>query len=135
LTAGEKIQAGDDPGSFAGALLFLLAGPLAWAGHLGLVYGTQSVLCAFRITGVARVDTLLIEAMIGVVTALAAVMLMLAMWLPRNTARRLRAARFLNGENGAFMISVMRLLAALSLAGVLWAGATVLLLDPCPPLR
>lgn len=130
-----KMQAGEDPGSVASALIYLLAGPLVWAGHLFLVYAPQSVLCAFRITGIARVDPMLIQAVIVAVTVLAAAVLLLMMWQPRGTARFLRAAGFLDGENGTFMVSVMRLLSALSLAGALWAGATVLLLQACPQLR
>ena len=129
------MQVGEDPGSVASALVYLLAGPLIWAGHLFLAYASQSVLCAFRITGIASVDPMLIEAAVVVVTVLAAAALSLTIWQPRGTARLLRAAGFLDGANGAFMASVMRLLSALSLAGVLWAGATVLLLQACPQLR
>lgn len=135
MKAGEEMQARDDPGSVAGALLYLVAGPLVWAGHLGLVYATQSVLCALAVTGVARVEPLFIEILGGAITALAAAALVLAIRLPHHMARVLRAARFLDGENGTFMISVMRLLAALSLAGVLWAGSAIVLLDTCPQLR
>lgn len=129
------MKAGNDPASVAAALLYLLSGPLVWAGHLFLVYAPQSVLCASRITGITDVDTLLIRAVVGVATVLSAAALVLALRLPRNLARLLRAAAFLEGENSQFMISVMRLLAALSLAGVLWAGAAALFLDPCLQLR
>jgi hypothetical protein len=129
------MKAGNDPASVVAALLYLLYGPLFWAGHLFLVYAPQSVLCAFRITGVASVNPLLIEAVVGAVTVLSALALVLALWLPRTIARLLRAAALLEGESGPFMISVMRLLAALSLAGVLWAGATTLFLEACPQLR
>ncbi len=130
-----KMQAGEDPASVAAALTFLLIGPLLWAGHLFLVYALQAVLCAFRITGTAVVDPLLIEAAVAALTLAVAAALLLALWRPRRTAGLLRAAGLLDGENGAFMVSVMRLLAALSLAGVAWAGATVLLLEACPQLR
>lgn len=131
----ERMQAGEDPGSVASALVYLLLGPLVWAGHLFLVYAPQSMLCAFRLTGFAGAGPLLIEAVIGAVTLLAAIALVLAILFPRGTARLLRAAGFLRGENGAFMMLVMRLLAALSLAGVLWAGATLLWLPACAQLR
>ncbi|HET6628160.1 MAG TPA: hypothetical protein VFG91_00130 [Woeseiaceae bacterium] len=131
----QKMQAGEDPGSVASALIYLLIGPLVWAGHLFLVYAPQSALCAFRITGFASIAPRLIEAVVVAVTVPAAVALLLAIGRPRQTARLFRAAGFLDGENGRFMVSVMRLLAALSFAGVLWAGATVLLLPACPQLR
>jgi hypothetical protein len=130
-----KMQAGEDPGSVASALVYLLAGPLIWAGHLFLVYAPQSVLCAFRFTGIASVGPMLIQAVVVSVTVLAAAALLLTIWQPRATARLLRAAGFLDGESGAFMVSVMRLLSALSLAGVLWAGVTVFFLQACPQLR
>jgi hypothetical protein len=131
----EPIKAGDDPGPVTGALLYLLVGPLVWSGHLLFVYAPQSALCAFRITGAVTVEPLLIAVFVTAATALAAIVLALVLWRPRATARLFRAGRFLDGENGRFMISVMQLLAVLSLAGVLWAGATALLLDPCPQLR
>jgi hypothetical protein len=130
-----KMQRGEDPAGVAPALIFLLAGPLLWAGHLFLVYALQSVLCAFRITGTASVGPLVIEIVIVLLTLAAAGAQLLSIWQPQGTARVLRAAGFLQGENGAFMVSVMRLLSALSLAGVLWAGATVLFLETCPQLR
>lgn len=131
----EPMKAGDDSGPVAAAIFYLLAGPLVWAGHLMLVYAPQSALCAFRITGAAIAGPGTISVIVLAMTALSAVALVLALWLPTSTARLFHAARFLEGENGPFMISVMRLLTALSLAGVLWAGATALLLEPCPQLR
>ena len=131
----EKMQRGEDPAGVAPALVFLLAGPLLWAGHLFLVYALQSMLCAFRITGTASVEPLVIEIVIVLLTLAVAGALLLSIRQPQVTARVLRAAGLLDGENGAFMISVMRLLSALSLAGVLWAGASVLLLETCPQLR
>ncbi|HEX2139336.1 MAG TPA: hypothetical protein VHG33_06460 [Woeseiaceae bacterium] len=131
----QPMKAGNDRGPVTGALLYLLAGPLVWAGHLFLVYATQAALCAFRITGAFAVEPLLIPVSIAVLTVLAAAALVLALWRPKAIAHLVRAGRFLDGENGEFMISVMQLLAGLSLAGVIWAGATALLLDPCPQLR
>src|SRR5690606_34067889 len=51
MKPGDAIQAGDDRGSPAAALAYLVVGPLAWAGHLLLVYAPQAALCAFRLTG------------------------------------------------------------------------------------
>jgi hypothetical protein len=128
-------QAGDDPASPAAALLYLMAGPLLWGVHLLVVYGMQSALCAYRLTGIAQLDPLLVRALVVAVTVLVALALGFAAWRPRTTARLLRAAVFLDGENGPFMTAVMRLLVLLSLAGVLWAGAGALLLEACPQLR
>ena len=129
------MQRGEDPVGVAPALVFLLAGPLLWVGHLFLVYALQSMLCAFRITGTARVEPLIVEIVVILLTLAAAGALLLSIRQPRITARVSKASGLLKGENGAFMVSVMRLLSALSLVGVLWAGATVLLLETCPQLR
>ena len=65
------MQAGEDPAGVAPALIYLVIGPLLWAGHLFLSYALQSVLCALRITGTADVEPLLIELLVVVVTAVA----------------------------------------------------------------
>ena len=131
----ERIGPGDDRGSPAAALLWLLTGPLVWSAHLLLVYGPQAALCAFRLTGIAGIDPLLVRGLVLAVTVLAALALVLALRWPARAARTLRAGSFLEGDNGAFLIAVMRLLAVLSLAGVLWAGAVALPLPACPQLR
>lgn len=135
MKPGDAIQAGDDRGSPAAALAYLVAGPLAWAGHLLLVYAPQAALCAFRLTGTAAVETSIVRVMVIGVTVLAASAMIAAIAAPRALARLLRATAFLEGGNGRFMIAVMRLLAVLSLAGVAWAGSAALVLPPCPVLR
>jgi hypothetical protein len=129
------MKAGDDSVSFTAAALYLLSGPLVWAAHLVLVYVPQSGLCAFRVTGAAAVAPLAISLAVGAVTALAAAILAIANRRHNAIARVLRAPDLLEGANGRFLCRVMRLLAALSLAGVLFAGATALLLPPCEQLR
>ena len=128
------MKAGDDPGPVAGVILYMLAGPLIWAAHLFLVYGPQSALCAFRVTGVAQVDVWLVSAFTAVVSLLAVVPLIWLLWRPKESARLFRADAFLDDDN-AFQPVVMRVLAALSLAGVIWVGAAVLMLDACAQLR
>ena len=115
------------------AVAFLLAGPLIWAGHLLLVYGPQSALCAFGTTGMLEVDKSLISAVVLIVTAAAAIPLLIILLRPAATARLLR----FNPEGGdhTFSTRVTRLLTALSLIAVLLAGAAALLLDPCAQLR
>ncbi|MBA3449461.1 MAG: hypothetical protein H0T56_18015 [Pseudaminobacter sp.] len=124
------MKAGNDPGPVAGAIFYLLVGPIIWACHLFLTYGPQAALCAFR-----AVDPFFISTLVGVVTALSAAALAVVLLWPVRTSRVFRAGGFLEGENRSFMISAMRLLAGLSLAGVLWAGAVAFILDPCGQLR
>ena len=119
--------------SILSATAFLLAGPIVWAVHLLLVYGPQSALCAFGKSGVAEVGPSSISALVLAVTAIAAVPLLAVLFWPQATARLLRFRA--EGSSRPFAISVARWLAALSLVGVLLAGATALMLDPCAQLR
>ncbi len=112
---------------------FLLAGPILWAIHLLLAYGPQSALCAARKTGVADMGDGVVSAVVVAVTAVLAVPLVLLLLSPRGAARLLRFRE--EGDDRRFSASVMRWLAALSLAGVVLAGAAALLLDPCAQLR
>ena len=129
------MKAGNDPGPIAGAILFLLVGPIIWSAHLLAAYGPQSALCALRVTGESAAQPWLVSATVGAVTVLSLVFLLLTLWRPVATARLFRAAGFLEGDQKSFLLFVMRLLATLSLAGVVWAGATALILDPCAQLR
>jgi hypothetical protein len=111
--------------SLLSAAAFLLAGPILWAAHLFLVYGPQSALCAMgRPDGPVTMLVLL-------VTAVFAVPLAVLLAAPGTAVRLLR----LGTEDRRFSVSVMRWLSALSLAGVLLAGAAALLVDPCAQLR
>jgi hypothetical protein len=56
------------------------------------------------------------------------------MWRPRQVARLLRFEAAAETDR-RFATSVMRLLTALSFAGVTWAGSVALFLDPCAQLR
>lgn len=135
MKPSDDIQAGDDPGPIAGALSYMLIGPMVWALHLLLVYTPQAMLCAFRITGVAPIEPLLIRAAVGAVSVAAAAALLAVLVRPRSIARPFRVGRVLEGDNGRFIVAVMRLLSGLSLAGVVWAGAAALVLDACAQLR
>jgi hypothetical protein len=128
------MKAGNDAGPLAGGIFYLLIGPIIWTAHLLLVYGPQSTLCAFRTDGMIAVDPFVISALVSIITAVSIAALALVLWRPRQVARLLRfdaAAR----TDRRFATSVMRLLTALSLAGVTWAGAVALFLDPCDQLR
>lgn len=128
------MKAGNDAGPLAGGIFYLLIGPVIWAAHLLLVYGPQSALCAFRADGMIAVAPFVITALVGVLTVISMAVLALVFWRPRQVARLLRFEAAEETDR-RFSISVMRLLTALSFAGVTWAGAVVLFLDPCAQLR
>ena len=124
-------QRSDIPLSSAAA--FMLAGPILWAAHLLLVYGPQSALCALGRTSMAETGDGSVAALVLAVTASIAAPLLILQFAPGTAARLLR----FRPEDGGrrFSVSVMRWLAALSLAGVLLAGAAALIVDPCAQLR
>lgn len=128
------MKAGDDTGPIFGAILYILAGPIIWAGHLLLAYGPQSAVCAFRVTGYAEIERWVVPAFIGGLTLLSVAPLLFLLLRPLQAARLLRVADHA-GDDRSFMRVVMQLLAALSLAGVIWAGGTAFILDPCGQLR
>jgi hypothetical protein len=133
-TEGSEMKAGNDSGPLAGGILYLLVGPIIWAAHLLLVYGPQSALCAFRADGMITVAPFVITALVGVLTVISMAALALILWRPRQVARLLRFNAAAEADR-RFAISVTRLLTALSFAGVTWAGAVALFLDPCAQLR
>jgi hypothetical protein len=111
-----------------GALLFVCAGPLVWAAHLFAVYGAHALVCA-RIPAHAAVLPVLFVAL----TLAALAPLAYAVWRPDASARMFRGNR--RGGESEFLTALMRLLALLSLAGILWAGAATLTLPYCGQLR
>lgn len=111
----------------AGALLYLLLGPILWAGHLTAIYGTQSVLCAK-----AAADA--VPAIIAVVTALALALIAVAVLAPSRTAR-LFAGSAWSESTQRFMRNAMVTLALLSAFGIAAQGAIALFIPTCPALR
>ncbi len=110
------------------AILFLLAGPILWAGHLLLVYGVQSVTCVLGSGSVS--PSALIQTSVVLVTLAAILFLCLALFFPDRLAHMLRYETP-DRHNHAFSIRVERFLSLLSLVGVIWSGAAVFLLDAC----
>jgi hypothetical protein len=112
----------------ASAILFLLTGPILWAGHLTLVYALQSVTCAI---GAFQSAATIIPAFVASATLVAAMLILVAIWLPGRLTRY-RSGR---GESQTFLNSVARLLSILSLTGVLWTGSAAFALEACSQLR
>jgi hypothetical protein len=81
-----------------------------------------------------EVAPFVITALVGALTVISMAALALILWRPRQVARLLRFDAAAETDR-RFAISVMRLLTALSFAGVTWAGAVALFLDPCAQLR
>ena len=108
--------------SFLGTLLLVLAGPLIWATHLLVIYGTSTILSAQATPGRSS------GIVIGAATLLALAVLAIVLRGSEGSAQGGE------GENvHRFLEDLKRLLAILSGLGILWAGSTVLFLPTDHP--
>jgi hypothetical protein len=105
----------------ARTMLAMLFGPIVWALHFTVLYGTHTIVCARATTGDAATITALAASVVAVALLLAGAF---AVYRRRATQHASATTRFCR--------DVMLLLALLSACGVAWAGATALLVAPCP---
>lgn len=106
------------------AMLMILAGPILWAGHFAFAYGTHTLACASAISPLA------VPWAIGMATLVTVVLLAGILWKPALHPHVERPA-----GNNRFLSNVSRMLAVLSLTGVLWTGWAALTLETCAQLR
>lgn len=126
----EPTPAGTTRGrSTAGTIFYILLGPLLWAAHFTLIYFMQSMLCAHQAAGGGAVP-----AVVGGATILFLAAAGAALAAPRRAQAAMGAAGWPAAEAG-FHTTLMRLLALLSAAGILWAGLAALVIPDCPALR
>lgn len=116
-----------------GTILFLLFGPLIWAVHLFTVYAGHASLCEAG-DRLPLLDADALPWLLGGATAAALLILALGSVRPAIVRRLLRATSPAHDEM-AFTTSVMRMLAALSALGVVFAGVAILLVPLCAQLR
>jgi hypothetical protein len=116
--------------SATGALVFLLLGPITWSVHFFVLYTGHASICA--LTGGA--GTGWIKIIIVGVTALCLAALAAIMIQARPLYRRLTGHQG-EDEEAAFLVTGTRVMSFLSLLGVVWAGATVLIVPICAQLR
>ncbi|GHA36075.1 hypothetical protein GCM10007989_35170 [Devosia pacifica] len=117
-----------------GTLVFLMAGPILWAAHLTLIYGSQSALCGFAVgTGPSGSNTLASASVIAGTVLVLGLLLALLIW-PHPVYKTLSGAK-MPGDQQPLMLFVMRFLNGLSILAVLYAGVAVQLLDACADLR
>ena len=115
-----------------GTVLFVLFGPIVWAGHLLVTYGGHASLCAFGVTSIGRLPTL--PVLLWSATAAALALLAGGLLWPSGVRRLLRVESSLETEN-RWLEGLMRLLTGQSLLGVAYAGVAILLVPNCLPLR
>lgn len=115
----------------AGALFYILLGPIIWAIHLTLVYLGHTLLCALGVSSGALAPGVVSFGVI-IVTAAALIVLIVAVVVANLRGRALDDR---GSEATFFRDRVMMALALLSGFGVAWEGASALIIEPCLMLR
>lgn len=114
-------------------LIYLLIGPLVWAAHLMVIYSTTTLICALgQRSNWGAAGT--VSAVVIAATAVALAIVAVSTARPRQ-ARSLLGVKNTSDSMTAFLDRAMRILGALSLVAIFWAGATVIVVTPCVQLR
>ncbi|MEF3077040.1 hypothetical protein V2P20_18590 [Methylobacter sp. Wu1] len=113
-------------GESVGILLITLAGPLIWGVHFGMVYALHHFICLLTGNSAA----FWAQSAIIAATLAALLALLLAVFKPEIIQRLVRYETA-QKISQSFLTGVMRLMALLSVFGVLWAGSAALLLPAC----
>ncbi|HEY8220016.1 MAG TPA: hypothetical protein VIF86_07930 [Methylobacter sp.] len=111
---------------FIGIALLSLAGPFIWVVHFAVVYGVQHIACA---TLLNRAD-FWVETSVIVITIVALLALLLLILRP-DVLQRLDRGQGREETTKEFFAVIMRLLALLSVGGVLWSGTALFFLPAC----
>lgn len=129
-----EIGARPQPGSAVGTIVFLLFGPIVWAGHFAFCYGMQSVACTLASVGQGGSIPVRIDGLIWLATLAAAGLIVAALLARRALASLLRADVW-SASQSAFQRRTMSWLATLSLFAVIALAVGTLLIDSCALLR
>lgn len=114
-----------------GTVLIALIGPLMiWALHFSVVYGAHHIVCA---TLAGNYVGFWMQTVVGVATVSALLALLLLILKP-DVVLRMKRDEAMPKNSRLFLTDVMRLLALLSLFGVLWAGSAVFFFPACKSL-
>jgi hypothetical protein len=116
-----------------GTLIFILVGPIVWAVHLTLIYGSQSSLCAFN-PSEDRGENSVVVAVILLVTAVSIAVVGFSA-VRANFIHALIARGIPPTEQVEFIVTIMRVLAGLSILAMFYAGLSAVFLPACHPLR
>jgi hypothetical protein len=116
-----------------GVFLYILFGPLVWAGYLTVTYGTQSSLCAFDIGEWPAGANPLVSSLMIAATLMGIAALAVAVWQPHAIHRWLVPGK--PPVDISFLTWVMRALSVLSILAILYAGVASVVLPACAQLR
>lgn len=108
-------------------LVYLTLGPILWAIHLTLIYGTHTLVCARTIPGTLPLGFDTAPFVILLVTVATLALLLGAMLVPSPNTRPFNGSP----ASPSFFRRVMVLLALLSAFGVGWAGVAAMVVPSC----
>ena len=117
-----------------GTLIFILVGPIVWAVHLTLIYGSQSSLCAFNLGEDRSGGNDAVVAIILIATAVFVAIVGFSA-VRASFVHTLIARADPPEEQFGFIVTIMRILAGLSIVAMLYAGIGAVILPACDQLR
>lgn len=110
-----------------GIVFAVLFGPLVWAAHLAVLYGTHASVCAAASHAGGSPGP--IVPVLALATAVALALVSLPLAFPKGVAGFF-SVRVPQDEN-RFLLSLMRWLAGLSVVAVVANGIALLIVPPC----
>jgi hypothetical protein len=110
-----------------GMVVAVLFGPLVWAAHFAVLYGSHASVCAAAERDHAALGPLI--PVFALATALALILVSLPLAFTRRFAALLFVAK--SEDETRFVRSLMRWLSGLSVVAVMANGVAVLLVPPC----
>ena len=117
-----------------GTLVFILVGPIVWSVHLTVIYGSQSLLCALNLSEDRSAGNAVVVTIILVATAVC----IAAVGFSAVRTRFVHAL-IARGDPPAdqmgFIVTIMRVLAGLSILAMFYVGLGAVILPACDQLR
>jgi hypothetical protein len=115
---------------FAAVTVTCLFGPLVWALHLALLYGSQHVLCT-TVAGDLRDRSF--HWSVALLTLIFIAVLFRAIGSGRIIISGLRSD--VDEHLSLFLVYTMRWLSGLAIVGILWTALTLAFTTSCEPIR
>jgi hypothetical protein len=117
-----------------GTLIFILVGPIVWTLHLILIYGSQSSLCAFNLSADKSGENATVVAIVLVATIVCVAAVGFSA-IRVSFVHTLIARADPPAEQMGFIVTIMRILAGLSILAMFYAGLGAVILPACEQLR
>jgi hypothetical protein len=117
-----------------GTLIFILVGPLVWTLHLILIYGSQSSLCALNLSADRSGENAAVVAIVLVATIVGVAVVGFSAVRARFVHALIARGDPPEDQIG-FIVTIMRVLAGLSILAMFYAGLGAVILPACDQLR